>query len=104
MRIISQTSMTVQDFNAMVDLIEKQGVMDNVRHDVAIAFSKELIKNVGLLATETLHDPYGDTVIFKMDAIVIKMETFKRLGDFFHELGLSPNRMERLRKLFIEEL
>lgn len=104
MRIISEVKMSVRDFNALVDLIETQGAMDNIRHDIAIAFSKELIKNVGLLATETLHDPYGDTVIFKMEAIVIKMETFKRLRDFFEEAGLSRDRMERLRKIFIEEL
>jgi hypothetical protein len=104
MRIISEVRMTRKDFNAMIDLIDHHGVMDNVRSDIAIAFSKELIKNVGLLATETLQDSYGGVVVFKMEAIVIKMDTFKRLRSFFSEIGLSPDHMEKLRKIFIEEL
>lgn len=104
MRIISQVKMSRRDFNGLVDLIDSNGAMENVRSDISIAFSKELIKNTGLLMTRTLKNDYDDVVIFEMEAIVIKMETFRKLGEFFRELGLSADRMERLRKMFIEEL
>jgi hypothetical protein len=103
MRVISQVKMPVRDFNALCDLIEKQGAMDNMRSDISIAFAKELFKNVGLLATETLHDPYGDVVIFKMEAIVMKMSSYKNLMEYL-SLHLSPESMKELQRNFISEL
>jgi hypothetical protein len=80
--------------------------MNYIQSDMAIGFSKELMKNKESLETVTFVKE-GDITfeIFEMQAIVLSMSSFKKIGLFLKEnTNMPPEAMMRFWKMFIEEL
>jgi hypothetical protein len=100
MRIISQVKVDTRNWD-----INDQIQMNYIQSDIARAFANELIKNRDSIETVTYVREEGVTfAIISIEAILVKMETIHKVYKFCKELGLSPDRLEQLKKLFIEEL
>jgi hypothetical protein len=98
MKITSQVKISRKEFEYLAnDSLET--TMDMIRSDMAIAFTKELLKNTGLVTSRN----WEDMSIFEMQAIVIDMKSFGNLMEFL-ALHLSPESMRELRNDFINKL